>query len=509
MLKQFSILNAKMWWRSLKAVEAAAILFYAVFVALAAGQFIGVIVLLLFTSDVERAQSIYPWLTQDVHLFANYLFVNVLWFTQFFFTKISRLRLNENRKLLSFGLPAQKLTHYLNLAGFLHPMNLMFQLFWAIYLGLLAETAVQYVAIGLIIIVNYGFISVIKWRVRRFTAERFKIVSGITISVVSMAILMVYVLDLKNYPGSIQDIASVMLDWMYYSPGYLFYYIGAGLTGGYEQFYTIFILTVLAWLLHKDLYLNTKAALLSPPRSSVGSDDSGQLSFFMKWLGREGGKFFYSVWNHKYSRIQLLITYIFVIPYVVFLGDSTYMIGVLLTLIPIIYLMVMLTNMFGFENRELLLSLQMPIEKQSIVTQRITTSLLIGLAGSSVAFILVPIFVDALAVVIQMHMGIILICLVFLLYNLNSCIVNYKKIEEVSVMSVSNPVLPVSMTFTALFIVMILGIFTFIVIEGYEWMHVAGLIAVNIILSWMVIRKVRSMPEPFKSQVIPNLWNEL
>jgi hypothetical protein len=57
--------------------------------------------------------------------------------------------------------------------------------------------------------------------------------------------------------------------------------------------------------------------------------------------------------------------------------------------------------------------------------------------------------------------------------------------------------------------VMILGIFTFIVIEGYEWMHVAGLIAVNIILSWMVIRKVRSMPEPFKSQVIPNLWNEL
>ena len=61
MLKQFSILNAKMWWRSLKAVEAAAILFYAVFVALAAGQFIGVIVLLLFTSDVERAQSIYPW----------------------------------------------------------------------------------------------------------------------------------------------------------------------------------------------------------------------------------------------------------------------------------------------------------------------------------------------------------------------------------------------------------------------------------------------------------------
>ncbi len=229
----------------------------------------------------------------------------------------------------------------------------------------------------------------------------------------------------------------------------------------------------------------------------------------MKWLGREGGKYFYSVWNHRYSKIQLLITYIFVVPYVVLLGNTTYIIGVLLTLIPIIYLMVMLTNMFGFENRELLLSLQMPIKKKTIVTQRIMAAILVSLAGSSIVFILVPIFIESVPAMIQVHLGILTICLVFLHYIMTSCIENYKKIEEVSVMSVSNPVLPISMSFSAMFIVMILGLFTFIVFEEYIWFHILTLFCVDLILGITLIRKINSMPEPFQTKVIPKLWNEL
>ena len=229
----------------------------------------------------------------------------------------------------------------------------------------------------------------------------------------------------------------------------------------------------------------------------------------MKWLGREGGKYFFTVWNHRYSKIQLLITYIFVVPYVVLLGNTTYIIGVLLTLIPIIYLMVMLTNMFGFENRELLLSLQMPVKRKTIVTQRIIAAILVSLAGSSIVFIMVPIFIESVPVMIQVHLGILTICLVFLHYIMTSCIDNYKKIEEVSVMSVSNPVLPISMSFTAMFIVMILGLFTFFVFEDYIWFHIVALICLDIILGITLIRKINSMPELFQTKVIPNLWNEL
>lgn len=509
MLKLFSVLNVKLWWRSLQGVEIAAIIFYSVFVMLATGQFFGVILVLLFTSDIEKFQSVYPWLTEEVHLFANLLFVNAFWLTQVFFTKISRLRINENRKLLSFGMPAKKLSHYLNLAGFIHPLNLIFQIVWVIYLGFLAQSTVQYIAVGLLIFVNYGLITSIKWRFRIFAADRFKIVSGVTLLLVIFLLVFASAFNFRPYISSPQTAAQFLIDWLYYSPGYIFYYIGSALTGTFEQIIVISVLATLAFLLNRDIFIKTKNALLSPPQSSSSTETNSKLSRYMKWLGREGGKYFFTVWNHKYSKIQLLITYVFVVPYVVLLGDSIYIIGVLLTLIPIIYLMVMLTNMFGFENRELLLSLQMPIKRKTMVTQRIMAALLVSLAGSSIVFIMVPIFIESVPVMIQVHLGILTICLVFLHYIMTSCIENYKKIEEVSVMSISNPVLPISMSFSAMFIVMILGLFTFFVFEEYIWFHITALICLDLILGITLIRKINSMSEPFQTKVIPHLWNEL
>lgn len=509
MLKLFSTLNLKLWWRLLQGLEVAAILFYSFFVIIAAGQFLGVILVLLFTSDIETYQSLYPWLTEDVHLFSNLLFVNIFWFTQVFFTKINRLRLNENRKLLSFGMPVKNLSHYLNLAGFFHPLNLIFNIFWLIYLCVMAPSPIQYIAIVLLIIVNYGFITSIKWRVRTFTADRFKTVSGVTLLLVIFVLILASTFDIKPYLSSPESSARLFTDWLYYSPGYIFFYVGKGLTGIVEQIFVIGILLVLTFLLNRDVYYKTKAALLSPPKTQSNELKNSQLNKFIKWLGKEGGKYFYSVWNHNYSKIQLLITYVFVIPYVVLLGDSTYIIGVLLTLIPIIYLMVMLTNMFGFENRELLLSLQMPIKTKTIVTQRIIAALLVSLTGSGIVFIIVPIFIESLPEMIQVHLGILTICLVFLHYIMTSCIENYKKIEEVSVMSISNPVLPISMSFTAMFIVMILGLFTFFIFEEYIWYHILALLCLDGILAITLIRKINSMAQPFQEKVIPHLWNEL
>lgn len=509
MLKLFSTLNVKLWWRSLQGVEVAAILFYSVFIMIATGQFFGVILVLLFTSDIEKFQSIYPWLTEEVHLFANLLFVNAFWFTQVFFTKISRLRINENRKLLSFGMPVKKLTHYLNLAGFMHPLNLIFQIFWLIYLGFMAQSTIQYLIVFLLILVNYGLITSIKWRFRMFAADRFKYVSGTTIILVIFALLLASTVDYQPYISSPQTAARYLTEWLYFLPGYIFFYIGSSLTGMLEQSAVVVILLILSVLINRDIFLKTKTSLLSPPKSTSSAENNSSLSKFMKWLGREGGKYFYTVWNHRYSKIQLLITYIFVVPYVVLLGNTTYIIGVLLTLIPIIYLMVMLTNMFGFENRELLLSLQMPVKRKTIVTQRIIAAILVSLAGSSIVFIMVPIFVESLPVMVQVHLGILTICLVFLHYIMTSCIENYKKIEEVSVMSVSNPVLPISMSFIAMFIVMILGLFTFFVFEEYIWFHITALIILDLVLGITLIRKINSMPEPFQTKVIPQLWNEL
>lgn len=509
MLKLFATLNAKIWWRSLAGVEIAAMLFYSVFLLLVLGQFLGVILILIFMDDVEQARQFYSWITEDIQFTAHLVFLNSLFFSQIFFVKINRLQLNENRKLLSFGMSANRLAWYLNLAGFFHPLNVIFLFVWLLYLINMAGSATHIAMVTLLVFVTYGVISSLKWRFRIFSAERFKQLSAVVSTFVLFFILIGLYLDFTPYIESPDLAAQTVNPWLIYTPGYLFYYAGHLLTDPAIHIFLIALLLFLFVVVNRDMMLNTKSALLSPPQTTSAITKKSQLSFFIKWLGHEGGKYFHAVWSHKYSKIQLLITYVFVIPYIVFLGDSTYIIGVFLTLIPMIFLMVMLTNMFGFEHREILLSLQFPVRLETIVIERIKAALLICLAGSSIVLILVPVFIESIPAMLQMHMGIIMISLVFLHYILRSSINNYKKIEEVSVMSVSNPVLPASITFSSVFIVMIIGLFTFFIFESFVWYHIAILVGVNLILLLSFMRKLARISYPFKLKMIPKLWNEL
>jgi hypothetical protein len=509
MLKLFAEINAKMWWRSIQGIELAAMVFYSIFILIVVGQFMGLLIILLFTDDIEFAQQFYPWITEDIQYFVHLLFVNFLWLNQVFFTKINRFNLNENRKLLTYGYPVNRLSNYLNLAGFLHPVNLLFIFFWLTYSSFLAQSPLQITASVLIIIANYAVLNSIKWRFRIFSAEKFKYVSAVVITIVVFFLLLIQYHDYSPYLISPALAAESFIPWLIYSPGYVFFYVFAVESNTAILIFIISILCFLLLLLMKDLVQNTKIALLTPVQQSSHKVKKSSLSKFFKWLGHEGGKYFYTVWSHKYSKIQLLITYVFVIPYIIILGDGVYVIGVFLTLIPVIFLLVMLTNMFGFENRELLLSLQLPVKIEYLVKQRLNTALLVTLAGSSIVLILVPVFITDIIIMLQVHMGIILISLVFLHYIMKSSIDNYKKIEEVSVMSVSNPVLPASITVTSVFIVMILGVFTFIVVERFIWYHISVLFLVNIYLYLSLRKKLNTVYEPFMKKVIPKLWNEL
>lgn len=509
MFKLFSVMNARLWWRSLQGLEIAAILFYGLFILLIAGQFTGVLVLLLFTDDIETAQAFYPWITKEIQYFVHLLFVNILWFNQIFFTKINRLKISENRKLLTFGMTVRKLSVYLNIAGFLHPINALFHFFWILYAGFLSDTYMQFATGVLLVLANYALIYSLKWRFRIFTAEKFKQVGAVLATFVLFFILIALYLDVTPWLGSMEEAATMFTGWLIYTPGYLFYYVFGEMKSTAAALVIVTVLAIVLITAIVDMINNTKMALLTPVQNTNHTVQTGQLALFIKWLGHEGGKYFYSVWNHKYSKVQLIITYVFVVPYIIFLGDTSYIIGVFLTLLPIIFLLVMLTNMFGFENRELLLSLQFPVRTETVVRQRVQAAILVCLGGSSIVFILVPVFIDGFAEMIQVHLGILCIVLVFLHYILKSSIQNYKKIEEVSVMSVSNPVLPASITFIAVFIVMILGIGTFIFFDGILYYHIAFLIAANIVLFISFSRKLRRIEQPFIQKVIPKLWNEL
>jgi hypothetical protein len=514
MFKLFVSLNVRLWWRSLRGIEIGAILFYSIFLLLILGQFIGIAVTLLFAPELEIVQEAYPWFTADVQLMFNLIFINMFWFTQLFFTKISRLRINDNRKLLALGMPVRKLVNYLNLAGFFHPVNLLFNAIWIFYLGLLTDSVLQFSAVVLLIIANYGVINSFKWRFKLFTDENLKWVNGVLGIFVIMLILFSSSMDFRTYFEQPELVALNVNQWLIFTPGSFFYWMSHDVTNNLAVWASIAVFGGLIILLKKDLNEHTKHALLMPVASSSSSSkDSNQISLFISWLGHQGGKYFYSVWNHPYSKTQFLLTYVLVIPYIIIMNDGTpvgsYMVAVFLALMPVLFLMVMLTNMFGFEHRELLLSLQAPVHYSKIIQERFLTALKISQVAMLTVLIAIPFFFDTIITMFQILCGVIFITVVFLHYVLNSCIDNYKKIENVSLMSVSNPVVPASVTFTSMFIVLVLGVFTFIILDQNQWVHIVLLICANTVMIIWFIKKFKTISQPFKSKVIPQLWNEL
>lgn len=513
MIRLFFKLNGKLWWRSLRSVEIGAIIFYSLFLLIIFGQFVGMAFTLLFAPDLAAVQEAYPWFTEEVQFMFHLFFINLVWFTQLFYTKISRLRLNDNRKLLSLGMPLNKLINYLNLAGFLHPVNLLFNLFWLIYLGMMATTVAQAILVSVLIVINYGFINAIKWRFKTFTSENSKWMNGLVGLVIMILILFGTQLDATVFLSQPDLQAPLVNEWLAFTPGMIFYSSAVWLP---EQtvFLVIFGMLIIAgFVLQYDLYQQTRKALLTPLASNSSADYSNGVALFIRWLGQQGGKFFYTVWKHPFSKTQILLTYIFVIPYIIFVSDGAnngnFMTSVLLSLIPVIFLMVMLANMFGFENRELLLTLQAPVKRDTVIIERFMASFKITLVGLTSVLLFIPFLYQSAATMLQVSLGVVFISLVFSHYVFGSSMNNYKKIEDVSLMSVSNPVVPASVNFTGMFIVLLLGVLTFPVFEQVQWLHITIILIGNVLLIYLFIRKLDNVSGSFNKQVIPHLWNEL
>lgn len=513
MLKMFIRLNAILWWRSLQNVEVAAIAFYSLFLLIILGQFIVVAITLIVAPDISAVRETYPWYTEDVNLAFNLFFINLLWLNQVFFTKISRLRLTDNRKLLALGMPLKRLTGYLNLAGFFHPVNLLFNVIWVIYLAMLSQSNLQFITIILLLLVNYGLINSFKWRFKLFTADNLKWVNGLLgIAVIVLVILSTSV-NLPDYAVDVPAIAEALNSWLRFTPGMVFHSVASSLSSVPVLSILITIFGLLIFFLIRDMSEHTRQALLQPINANIRAGKPGEVNTFIKRLGLQGGKFFYTIWNHSYSKTQFLLTYVLIVPYILIAGDGTtanqFLVSVFLTFIPVVFLMVMLANPFGFENRELLLTLQAPVEHRSIILERFITAFKItGIAFLTVLILLPFIFEDILTM-LQVLLGVTGITMVFLHMILKSSMSNYKKIEEVSLMSVSNPVVPASITFSAMFMVLLLGTLTFFVLEGRQWLHIALLAAGSAVLAVWFMRKLSTISESFKKIVIPKLWNEL
>lgn len=513
MFKLFITLNVRLWRRSLSGVEIAGIFFYSLFLLLIFSQFISLAFTLLFAQDLEMVKETYPWFDENVQLSFHLLLMNSIWVCQFFFTKISRLRLNENQKLLALGMPRQKLSIYLTLAGFLHPMNFLFHAFWFIYLGLMATTVFQYLAVVLFIIANYSFISFVKWHIKGAYSRAGKIFNGILVLVLFAMVIFIPSVDPETVVQNPGSFFLGLLGWLKYTPAYPIYLLTT-LTAAWQIIVALSGLSVLAFYLCRQLISRTSGALLAPPASSdTGGSSYSGLPVFLKWLGPEGGKFIYSTWNHSYTKTQLGLSFFIPIFYILFVADETaageFTAALFLTFLPGTFLLLLVNNLFGFENRELLLSLQGPSTIRDIIKKRYISAIKITGLSFAIAVVFIPFLFGTLPHMLQIVLAIACILQVMFILLMKNSLSNYKKIEEVGVMSFSNPVLPASVTFMYMFLMLILGLLSFTVIEQFQLAHITILLLVNSGLALVITKKLNQLEQPFKMKIIPRLWNEL
>jgi hypothetical protein len=171
--------------------------------------------------------------------------------------------------------------------------------------------------------------------------------------------------------------------------------------------------------------------------------------------------------------------------------------------------MLMLSNTFGFENRELLLSFQFPVKHQDLLWKRVRAALMVAATGSAFIPVLILFLYDEWLSVVQASLGVLLICLAFLYFISWSSISNYKKIEQVGFLSMSNPVIPISVSFVSFLVVMITGMISFTVISSLQLYHVIALLVANSYLLWLLRGRLNRAEQILSKSLMPKLWNEL
>lgn len=511
--KLFITLNAKIWWRSVKKGELLAIFFYGLFLLLIFFQFVQVALLFLTAENAVVLQEIYPWFDENAWILFHVALINLVWFMQFGFTKMTRLQLAENKKLIALGFPLKKVVQYINLTGFLHPLNLLFHLFWLIYFSSLTNSKTGLLVAVLFIPVSYLMFIIIKWKFHKILdkiSAPFKWIGGILLFVITvLALAGDQIFTLENPEELIPQLLGVFA----YTPGMLFYSMFTETSSTILTVVSLLMIVSLVWMFI-EVSQQTRKALVTPFATGTPDDSKSLLRHFITVFGHEGGKSQFYIWSHPYAQTQAGFALLFPAFYLLVVADGTlpginYIVPMFFTMMPVIVSVVMISNLFGFENRELLLSLQFPVKRTHLLAEKLNAAFLVGAFVATAGFVGVLYFFKSPVHLIQVMMGITLIFLIFFNYLMKRSLLHYKKIESVSMFSMSNPVVAQSVSFLSIFGILILSVLVFPVYESIQLFHISAIIAANVYVLIVIRRNLKKFPRIFKRRLIPELWNEL
>jgi len=371
-------LNWRIFLSNLNRFQLMMMIGYIMFLGVMLVNLIGTaIVVVLMDTDPWMATQL-PWLTPKVYSFILLVFANTYWVMHFSFTNLRLLNIEENRKLLGFGFPLKRLARYLIIISFCHPVNIIYNFTWLVFLMIQIDEWYQIPVAFLGVIFNYVLIYSIKHRFLQIVERRFiAVVVGFVILVFSLFQLVQMVSNesvriLYQIVPRIETI-NEFLGWL---PGGLLIKSVNLDYGVLNAGIYVTLLIVLIGIIMVDHFRKTCDGLHRPALKKVEEVSSKLWQVLQRVLGKNAGKYYYYVMIHPYNKLQLLTLAIIPIVYVPLLLNVQYEVAqtiaipTILAGIPVALLAMGMANMYGYENRELLMHLQFPVKLEQQLKER-------------------------------------------------------------------------------------------------------------------------------------------
>ncbi|MEX1012055.1 MAG: hypothetical protein WDZ29_08335 [Balneolaceae bacterium] len=516
MIARLIYLNWKLFLSRLSRFQTLLIAGYALFLLVLLFNLMGTALVIIFLDSSPQYQIDLPWLTEEIHQLILLTFANVFWLLHFSFTSTRLLNIEENRKLLAFGYPAGKLAWHLNLMTLYHPVNVIYNLTWLIFLAVQVSSVWNIPVLVAVVLLNYGVIFSIKHRFLQMVERRFRIVvfSILFVLLGSATLMAVISRQALSWMNGITLQISEITELLYYLPGGLIYW-SATYEHSVQLTLVIFGFTlILTLLIFRDHYYKTLEGLLSPDIRVIREHVSRLWAFLRRWLGPNAGKYIYHVMTHPYNRLQVIaivlipIVYIPLLLYLDYSEISNILIPTILAALPVALLAMGGANMFGYENREFLLHMQFPISFEQQLKERFLGAVTIPLFIFYAITIFEILRFPFLGEVLEIYIANTFFFLCFMMVFLWSSFYQFQRVSY-STFSFKHPIIPQKVTFTITFAIFVLGYTVFVPLGSYQSYRLYVMLFLIAALGTYLWKNFSILVDLYRSKILGQLWNQL
>lgn len=513
MFRKLLYLNWSAFLNRLTKFQTFLVIGYIIFLLVLFSNLLGTALLIVLFDQNLTITGQLSWITPGIHQLITLIFANVLWILHFSFTSTRLLNMGMNRKLLAFGYPVKKLSWYLNVMGFFHPINVIYNFTWLIFLLMQIRNPMYIPVVIAAVLLNYAVIFSIKHRFLQIVEKRFKIIvfSGLFLIFGTFQAVVIISREFKLLITEYIPSIDVINSYLFYTPGGLLQYSATAIYNLPTASAIYGFSALLIFLIFRDHFLKTSEGLLTPVKERKKEHQHTGWYYLKRLLGLNAGKFYYYIFSHSYNKLQLLTIALIpavYIPLLLQLGNSYYstlLIPIMFAAIPVALLAMGLANMFGYENKEFLIHKQFPVSFEKQLKERflgiIVAPLLILYLITTAEIIYLP----QLGSVVEIYISNTFFFVCFTLVFLWTSFFYYKK-ADFSSFNFKHPIISQKVSFMMMFLIFGLGYAVFAPIGQYLMYRLyimTGLtIAIVIYLWWNMDMLVRT----FDKHVLHKVW---